>query len=221
MIQQDVQDIYGSYNNTSDIYGNSSNGNSNSNNNSTDEDLTRDKISKNGNLTSEEDSSEYLNDEESYEISNESSSESGSYKNSNEDYDIIESIINYEVQNGIINVRSTQEIKEAINLTQSTFPNPAYEAFVQLVTKHKLSDSVTNDIIHFFNNFHMSPTAALLSNAKSARALLDSIEIPHVLYSKTIVMEYNQVQYTLYHRTILDTIKELLSNKEIFKHCIF
>ena len=33
-------------------------------------------------------------------------------------------------------------------------------------------------------------------------------------------MEYNQIQYTLHHRTIVDAIKELLSNKEIFKYCV-
>ena len=80
-------------------------------------------------------------------------------------------------------------MQETSNST--SFPNPAYEVFVQLVTKHKLADSVANDIIHLFNNFHMDPTATLPSNAKAARALLDSIKIPHILYKKTIVMEYN------------------------------
>ncbi|CAB4444770.1 unnamed protein product [Rhizophagus irregularis] len=36
-----------------------------------------------------------------------------------------------------------------------------------------------------------------------------------------IIIEYNQIQYILHHRTIFDAIKELLSNKEIFKYCIF
>ena len=90
-----------------------------------------------------------------------------------------------------------------------------------MVTKHKLADSVANDIIHLFNDFHMNPTATLPSNAKSARALLDSIQVPHILYNKTIVMEHNGIQYTLYHRTIFNAIKELLSNDKLFKHCVF
>jgi hypothetical protein len=36
-----------------------------------------------------------------------------------------------------------------------------------------------------------------------------------------IIIEYNQVQYVLHHRTIFDAIKELLSNKEIFKYYVF
>ncbi|EXX55613.1 hypothetical protein RirG_223860 [Rhizophagus irregularis DAOM 197198w] len=67
----------------------------------------------------------------------------------------------------------------------------------------------------------MDSTAILPLNAKAARKLLDSMQIPHILYKKTVIMEYNQKQYILYHRTIYDTIKELLSNEDIFKHCVF
>jgi len=47
------------------------------------------------------------------------------------------------------------------------------------------------------------------------------MQIPHIFYEKTIIMKYNQIEYTLYHRTIYDAIKELLSNSDIFKHCVF
>ena len=125
-----------------------------------------------------------------------------------------------EIQNDVIDVRSVQSLQETTNST-SSFPNPAYEAFVQLVTKHKLSDSVVNDIIHLFNNFHMDPVAILPSNAKAAQVFIDSIQILHIFYKKMIVMEYDQIQYALHYRTISDAIKELLSNKELFKYCVF
>ncbi|CAB4413656.1 unnamed protein product [Rhizophagus irregularis] len=120
----------------------------------------------------------------------------------------------------VLDVRTAQKVQETNNAIPS-FPNSAYEAFVHLLTKHNLSDSVANDIISLFNNFHMDSTAILPSNAKAARKLLDSMQIPHILYKKTVIMEYNQKQYILYHRTIYDTIKELLSNEDIFKHCVF
>ncbi|CAI2190872.1 15822_t:CDS:2 [Funneliformis geosporum] len=44
----------------------------------------------------------------------------------------------------------------------------AYKAFVQLLVKHHLSDSVANDIIGLFNNFYMDPMTTLPSNAKAA-----------------------------------------------------
>ena len=63
----------------------------------------------------------------------------------------------------------------------------------------------------------MDLTAKLPLNAKSDRTLLDSMQVIHILYNKTIILK----QYTLYHHPIYDAIKELLSNKEIFKYCIF
>ena len=172
-----------------------------------------------------ESSDENFNETSSENLSNNSDENSSSSSKSDEEndrnYDTIETICNYsEIQNDVIDVRSVQRLQETANSTLS-FPNPAYEAFVQLVTKHKLSDSVVNDIIHLFNNFHMDPVAILPSNAKAARVFLDSIQIPHILYKKTIVMEYDQIQYTLHYRTIFDAIKELLSNKELFKYCVF
>jgi hypothetical protein len=67
----------------------------------------------------------------------------------------------------------------------------------------------------------MDPTVTLPSNAKAARKLLDSMQISHILYKETLVMEYDQIQYVLHHRTVYDAIKELLSNEDIFKYCVF
>jgi len=120
-----------------------------------------------------------------------------------------------------VDIRSAQKIHETTSAMLPSFPNSAYEAFVWLFTKHHLSDSAANDVIRLFNTFHMDPTAILPSNTKSARSLLDAMEIPHILYSKMIIMEYNQIQYILYHHTIYDAVKELLSNPDIFKHCVF
>lgn len=118
----------------------------------------------------------------------------------------------------ILDVRTAQKVKETNNVP--SFPNSAYKGFVQLITKHHLSDSVANDIIRLFNDFHMDPTATLPSNAKATRKLLDSMQIPHILYKQTTI-EYDQIQCTLHHRTIYDAIKELLSNTDIFKYCVF
>ena len=93
-----------------------------------------------------------------------------------------------------IDIRTAHKIQET-NIPISSFPNPAYEAFVQLVTNHKLSDSTANDIIKLFNKFHLDPTATLPPNVKSARKLLDSMQISHILYSKIVVLE----EYTLYY----------------------
>ena len=48
----------------------------------------------------------------------------------------------------------------------------------------------------------MDPTASLPLNAKAAQKLLDSMQIPHILYKKTVVMKCDQIQYILHHRII-------------------
>src|SRR5579859_2299103 len=121
----------------------------------------------------------------------------------------------------MIDVRSAQKVQETNDNSALTFPSLVYKAFVQLVIKHKLSDTAANDIIKLFKKFHIDLTATLPLNAKSARTLLDSIQIPHILYNKTVVMKYNETEYVLHHRSIFHAVKELLSNIEIFKHCIF
>jgi hypothetical protein len=121
----------------------------------------------------------------------------------------------------VLDIRTAQRLQETNNATIPSFSNSAYEAFVQLLTKHNLSDSVANDIISLFNNFYMDPTATLPSNAKAARKLLDSMQIHHILYQKMVIIEYKHKQYILCHQTIYDTIKELLSNEDIFKYCVF
>jgi len=196
--------IYYIQDNDNDIYGNNTNNTNILSNEWFNEDRN-DVSNKNLNSSknsSEKNSIEHSNDKDSYELPSEI------LTNDSEDYEVQNSII--------IDVRSAQKVQET-NIPIGSFPNLAYEAFVQLVTKHKLSDSTANDIIKLFNKFHLDPTATLPPNVKSARKLLDSMQIPHILYSKIVVLE----EYTLYYRSIFDAIKELLSKEEIFKYCTF
>jgi hypothetical protein len=170
-------------------------------------------------------SNENLNNE--HDSKNSSEINSNSNENSNDEDESPSETLSNESENCefknsiVIDVRSAQKVQETDGNSTPTFPNPAYEAFVQLVTKHKLSDSAANDIIKLFNKFHMDSTATLPSNVKSARSLLDSMQIPHILYNEIVVMKYDQIEYKLYYRSIFDAIKELLSNEEIFKYCTF
>ena len=223
-VLQGENDING--NNDENLSENSSSENPNENSSKNSNKISSDSSDESLNTKSNESSGENLSETSNENLSNNSdenlSSSSKSDDENDRNYDIIETICSYsEIQNDAIDVRSAQILQETTN-SASSFPNPAYEAFVQLVTKHKLSYSVVNDIIHLFNNFCMDPAAILPSNAKAARVFLDSIQIPHILYKKTIIMmEYDKIQYTLYHCTIFDAIKELLSNKELFKYCVF
>ena len=53
------------------------------------------------------------------------------------------------------------------------------------------------------------------------RELMNSMNIKHLLYLKTKVLEYEGEEYYLNYHSIFDAIKELLSKEEIFKYCTF
>ncbi len=45
------------------------------------------------------------------------------------------------------------------------------------------------------------------------------MNIKHLIYLKTKVLEYEDEKYYLHHCLVFDTIKELLSNNNILKYC--
>ena len=114
------------------------------------------------------------------------------------------------------------DIRTIINTRDSiSFPNTVYADFVKLILKHHLSDTAGNDIIKFFNQYSMRDDCPLLPNTCVARSLVDSMDVPHILYQKTPIMHYKNATYFLYYQLILDTIKELLMKKDIYDSCVF
>ena len=59
----------------------------------------------------------------------------------------------------------------------------------------------------------------LPTSVKQGRQLLNQIVIPHISFKKSPIMTYKEEPYYLHYCPIFDTIKELLSNKEIFDNC--
>lgn len=57
------------------------------------------------------------------------------------------------------------------------------------------------------------------TNVKQSRDFINSMNIEHLSYLKTKVLEYENEEYYFYHRPIFDAVKELLSNANILKHC--
>ncbi|CAB4394702.1 unnamed protein product [Rhizophagus irregularis] len=56
-------------------------------------------------------------------------------------------------------------------------------------------------------------------NTTQEREFVNSINIEHLLYLKTKILEYENEVYYLHHRPIFDAVKELLSNADILKYC--
>ncbi len=101
------------------------------------------------------------------------------------------------------------------------FPNDTYSDFMILVTKHRLSDAIVNDFIKFFNTHSALLDPPLPTNAKAGRDYLNRINIPYIQFSTSPVLVYDNEQYELRHRSIYDSIKELLIRKEVLQYCEF
>jgi len=91
---------------------------------------------------------------------------------------------------------------------------------MELITKWNLSDACSNDILKFSRKI-CSEDVILPTSTKQGRQLLDQINIPHISFKKAPIMTYKEETYYLYYRQIFDAVKELLSNHNIFEHCVF
>jgi hypothetical protein len=91
---------------------------------------------------------------------------------------------------------------------------------MELLTKWNLSDACGSEILKFSQKI-CRDDIHLPSSVKQGRQLLDRINVPHISFKKVPIIEYKEEIYYLYHRQIFDAIKELMSNQEILKYCVF
>lgn len=121
-----------------------------------------------------------------------------------------------------MNVESPSVIKN-INISisnETNFPSDEFGNFMKLITKWNLSDACSNEILQFSKSIAREEII-LPASIKQGRKFVDQLVEPHLSFKKVPIMLYNEETYHLHYRQIFDTIKELLSNKDIFKYCIF
>jgi hypothetical protein len=117
-------------------------------------------------------------------------------------------------------------IVEVLDITDNsisnemTFPSDEYGKFMKLLVKWNLSDSRSSDILQFSKSIAREDVI-LPTSVKQGRKYLDQLADPYISFKKVAIMQYNEEIYYLHYQQILDAIKELLSNNDIFEHCIF
>ena len=117
-------------------------------------------------------------------------------------------------------------IVEVLDITDNsisdemTFPSDEYGKFMNLLVKWNLSDSCSSNILQFSKSIARKDVILPIS-VKQGRKYLDQLADPYISFKKVAIMQYNEEIYHLHYRQILDAIKELLSNNDIFEHCIF
>jgi len=117
--------------------------------------------------------------------------------------------VNYPNDNDIL--EELDEPKMNIN-----YPNEAYADLMTLVTKYNLSNTVGNAIIKFFNK-HSNITASspLPKSIEKGRKYMDNMNLPNFTFDKTCVLTYNNNEYYLHHRPLINCIKNILSISDI------
>ncbi|PKY62901.1 hypothetical protein RhiirA4_432810, partial [Rhizophagus irregularis] len=97
-------------------------------------------------------------------------------------------------------------VAKNIDITTSDkidFPSKEFGNFMSLLVKWDLSDACSNEILKFSKSIARDDVV-LPTSVKQGRKFLDQLAKPHTSFKK-----------------IFDTIKELLSNNDIFEHCVF
>lgn len=107
---------------------------------------------------------------------------------------------------------SDEELEIEMN---TSYPNEAYADLMTLVTNHKLNNTAGNAIIKFFNKHANLNTSPLPKSIEKGREYMDKMNIPNLTYDKTCVIKYNDKEYYLHHRSLINCIKHILSTSDI------
>ncbi|RHZ49800.1 hypothetical protein Glove_511g20 [Diversispora epigaea] len=101
------------------------------------------------------------------------------------------------------------------------FPNNTYSDLMTLIIQHNLNNKARNAIIRFFNKPSNLPTSLLPKNIEQGRKLMDRIKLINLLNKEKIILKYNNKDYIIYYRPIINCIKNILSIKDIHKYITF
>ena len=113
------------------------------------------------------------------------------------------------------NVLKEDILEESEPEMNADYLNEAYADLMALVTKHNISNKTGNAIIKFFNkhaNFTESP---LPKSIEQGRKYMDNMNLSTLSFIKTHVRNYNDNDYYLHHRSLINCIKNVLSIPDI------
>ena len=99
--------------------------------------------------------------------------------------------------------------------THTEFPNEAYADLMVLVTRHKLNNKTGNAIIKFFNKHLNLITSPLPKNIEKEQEFMNNMTFADLKFKKTLITNYNDNEYFLYHRDLISCIKNILAIPDI------
>jgi hypothetical protein len=101
-------------------------------------------------------------------------------------------------------------IHDLLHPYEVNWPNDAYREFMEIISKHQLSNSVGDAFIKFFNKHSNLDVSPLPPTTKFGKEFLDNSTIPHMTFKEIPIITFQGVNYTFYYRSLIKTIKSLL-----------
>ena len=102
-------------------------------------------------------------------------------------------------------------LEESEAEVNADYPNEAYADLMTLVTKHNISNKTGDAIIKFFNKHANLNTSPLPKSIMQGLNYMDNMNIPILTFTKTCIINYNNNEYYLHHRSLINCIKNILS----------
>jgi hypothetical protein len=106
-------------------------------------------------------------------------------------------------------------LEESESEVNTDYPNEAYGDLMALVTRNKLNNKTGNAIIKFFNKHANLDTSPLPKSIEQGRKYMDNMNLPNLKYQQTFIINYNNTEYYLHHRSLVNCVKNILSISDI------
>lgn len=119
------------------------------------------------------------------------------------------------------NESEESELTEEETETNPKFPNDAYSDLMTLIIQNNLNNKAGNAIIRFFNKHSNLPTSPLPKNIEQGRKLMDKMKLINLLNKEKVILKYNNKDYIIYYRPIINCIKNILSINDIHNYMTF
>src|SRR5439155_15043215 len=93
--------------------------------------------------------------------------------------------------------------------------------FMEIIMEFQLSNSCSDRIIKLFDKSKNCKNNSLPKNTKEGRKFLDASDFPYMKFKKTLVTNFQDIDYEFYYQPIIHGIKVLLPYSSENKHPFF
>ena len=112
-------------------------------------------------------------------------------------------------------------INDKMHPSNTEWPNEIYREFLKIIMEFQLSNSCGDRIIKLFDKNKNCENNSLPKNTKEGRKFLDASDFPYMKFKKTLVTNFQDIDYEFHYQPIIHGIKVLLLQPEINKEFIF